>query len=823
MLFMLSRQLRLLPGHIQRPVAPPISTSVISAARRRRLVSGPKSFSSASSQIAYSPDPSVKPETEDCNIATNRETPNIPNRRSNEDSRNPLTNYFLQPRGTQICLTNTDQSIPTREPDHLKFSEHSQTWKLQPWQLDLESDLGHNENIGSKLVDNPHYSQDFTLWRELVLYRQRHYGDTGVIEIWKGLTERCSGIRLPTEGEDADFLWETFVSIGLKHEWMLKELQSHAEFIWKEKGLRWKYFYERVIGTFVKAGNQSKALLWHQALKHTHLDNPEGILCVFKTAMSTGEGLDTFRRLCQLSDGHRIYSFVVPILCKHKSVELALAMHHFLMRRGDFPSSIDDVLPLIQHVQKYSNPQQQSQFLTGLIKSGTLPVGTSIDSFSSHSSQICSATSNTTGTQSSMVKDDLGARLFATKTFTFDLILGGLKMFGVGAIGPLTLQQMALKAVDIAELQYQISQLKEIGISTGNSVFAKAVDYFIARKDHQALYDLIHSDQHPDALESLETQESLFHHFSMSHDWRQANLTLTILSFLSPEDPHCYNIQLRNALKLDDRRLISEILEKMKADRISPSRKTIKWMIWNILPSRRMGTRPILDRPARDAVLRLFGIFQYVIKYGGYIPPESWEAGLKQLIISNRWSELERLCLWLAETYSPHNHTQNSQIPNIRLPPTHPQSPLRIIFSVDFQQAIINCGFLRKPKFNFSGSSTLNPFGPTPDSVALWVCGLILLRRLKEKGVYINTNTVRRVCRTRFAILFGDGPPSKRKSNLLLRKVNPWTLDQLIADANKVWGSSLFSDFTPNIHKLVNPRRRPITSQDHRMQGESKR
>ncbi|EGE05694.1 hypothetical protein TEQG_04702 [Trichophyton equinum CBS 127.97] len=784
MLFMLSRQLRLLPGHIQRPVAPPISTGVISAARRRRIVSGPTSFSSAGSQIAYSPDPSVKPEAEDCNVATNRETSDIPSRRSNEDPRNPLTNYFSQPRGTQTCLINTDQSIPTREPDHLEFSEHSQTWKLQPWQLDLESDLGHSLSIGSKLVDNPHNAQDFSLWRELVLYRQRHYGDTGVIDIWKGLTERCSGIRLPTEGKDADFLWETFVSIGLKHEWILKELQSHAESIWKEKGLRWKYFYECVVGSFVKAGNQPKALLWHQALKHTHLDNPEGILCVFKTAMSTGEGLDIFRRLCQLSDGHRIYSFVVPILCKHKSVGLALAMHYFLMRRGDFPSSIEDVLPLIQHVQKYSNPQQQSHFLTGLIKSGTLPVGTSIDSFSSHSSQICSATSNTTGTQSPMVKDDLGARLFATKTFTFDLILGGLKMFGVGAIGPLTLQQMALKAVDIAELQHQISQLKEIGISTGNSVFAKAVDYFIARKDHQALHDLIHSDQHPDALESLETQESLFHHFSM--------------------------------------RLISEILEKMKADHISPSKKTIKWMIWNILPSRRMGTRPILDRPARDAVLRLFGIFQYVIKYGGYIPPESWEAGLKQLIISNRWSELERLCLWLAETYSPQNHTQNSQIPNIRLPPTHPQSPLRIIFSVDFQQAIINCGFLRKPKFNFSGPSTLNPFGPTPDPVALWVCGLILLRRLKEKGVYINTNTVRRVCRTRLAILFGDGPPSKRKSNLLLRRVNPWTLDQIIADANKVWGSSLFSDFTPNIHKLVNPRRRPITSQDHGMQREGK-
>ncbi|KAK2877775.1 hypothetical protein FQN49_001202 [Arthroderma sp. PD_2] len=819
MLFMLLRQLRLLQLRIQRPVAP-IYTGSVNTSLHRKLVCGPAPFSSIGNQTASIPEGSIEPEVDLCDETSGRETTESGldhSPRLNGEPQNSLSNYFSSPQETQAPAINTNRTTLTQKSESLDFSGPLRKWQLDPQQLELESDVGHNRNIGDKLVDDSRFSRDFTLWRELLLYRQRHYGDDGVIQIWKGLTRRCPGVLLPTEGKLADFLWEGFVAVGLKEDWLLGELQAHAEAIWKDNGARWAFFYERVIGTFVKKGYQSQVLIWHQALKDLHLDSPNGILCVFEPAMSAKGGLEIFRELCQLSTGHRIYASVIPVLWRQNKFQPALVMHDFLMRQGDVPSSIEDVRPLIQYVRKYSTMQQQSHFMAGLINAGTLSPGATLDGYHSKSSHSATATTDTPGTtdaQTPTVKDDLGARLFATKTFTFELILGGLKMFGVKAIGPLTLREMALRAANITELQHYMSELNEIGISTGGSVFAKVVGHLISRKDQRSLQDLIHSDQHPDALESLETQESLLHHYSISHDWRRANLTLTILSFLSHEDPHSYNIQLRNALKLDDKRLIAEILDKMKNKRISPSTKTIKWMVWNMLPSRRIGRRPILDKSSREAVLRLFGIFQYVIKYGGHIPPESWEAGLKQLVISHRWSELERLCLWLAETYSPQNNPPGSEILNTQLSPAHPQSPLRIIFSAQFQKALIVCGFQRKPEFNFSGHPTMNPFSPTPEPVVLWVCGLILLRRLKEKGVYVQTNTVRRECRLRLAMLFGGGPPSKRKSNRHLRRVNPWTLDQIIADADSVWGMPLFSKFGSNKDKLVNPRRRPARARD---------
>ncbi|KAF3483626.1 uncharacterized protein GIQ15_02950 [Arthroderma uncinatum] len=826
MLFMLARQLRLLQVRIQRPVAPTY-IGAVNTPFHRKPVCGPAPFSSTSAQAACIPERSVEHEVDEYDETSGRETTEIGldyNLRLIGEPQNLLSNYFSSPRETQEQSISTDQATPTQKPGPLDPSgRRPQTWQLNPQQLELESDVGHNKNIGSKLVDDARYSRDFTLWKELLLYRQRHYGDDGVIHVWKGLTRRCSGVVLPTEGKVADFLWEAFVAVALKEDWMLRELQAHAETIWNDKGTRWGFFYERVIGAFVRMGNQSQALVWHQALKDPHLDGPKAILCVFENAMATREGLEIFQELCQLTDDHRIYASVIPLLWKQNNIQSALVMHDFLMRRGDVPS-LKDVQPLMLHVEKYSTSQQQSHFISGLIKAGTLPPGATLDDPRWYLSQNKANTADIIDAETPTVKDDFGARLFATKTFTFDLILGGLKVFGVRAIGPLTLREMALRAADITEIQHHLSAMREAGISTGNSVFAKVFDHLISRKDQRSLQDLIHSDQHPDVLESLETQESLLHHYSLSHDWRRANLTLTVLSFLSREDPHSYNVQLRNALKLDDKRLITETLDKMKNKRISPSTKTIKWMIWNMLPSHRIGTRPILDKASREAVLRLFGIFQYVIKYGGHIPPESWKAGLKQLITSHRWSEVERLCLWLAEAYSPKNNLPDSDIKNTQLPASHPQCPLRIIFSAEFQRAIIACGFLRKPEFNFSGAPTMNPYSPTPEPVVLWICGLILLRRLKEKGVHVQTATVQRECRVRLATLFGDGHPSNRKSNLLLRKANPWTLEKIITDAESVWGMPLFSEFGSNMDKLVNPRRRPFKAMDfgHKWQGKGR-
>ncbi|KAK2740637.1 hypothetical protein FQN57_006006 [Myotisia sp. PD_48] len=696
---------------------------------------------------------------------------------------------------------------------------------LNPRWLDIESDIGHLRDSGSKLVDKLSHSNDFSLWRELLLYRQRHYGDIGTIEIWKGLTRRCTSFELPTEGKDADFLWESFVRVGLQQDWLLMEVQSHAKSIWTRCGKRWKPLYQRIVGHFLETGNSTLALVWHQKLKDANLDDPTSILSLLEKAISTKDGLEIFRDICQATDDHRIYSPVITTLWDHSRYDDALTMHTFLLGRGDIPQSIEDVKPLLNYVKNFRTESQRLAFSRQLVDAGLCQPDTAFEIIRSPlPSLVDSEPAASNSTKPKMMKDQFAARLFATKPFSFDLILSGLKMFEVGAIGPQSLRELALRARDLTELEQQFSALKEAEISLGDSVYSRVVEALVARRDAQTLRELLQSDQHPDVLEDVDTQEALLHHYTVSQDWRLARLTRIILSFVSQEDPFTYNIQLRTALRINDREQITAILHKMKQKRISPSRTTLSWMVKNTLPSHRPGKRPILNKASRESLFRLIGIFQYVINYGGYIPPESWQIALKHLVISNRWSELERLVKWLAGAYFPRFDTQSAssvsastrnltKYPAMHLPPSHPQSPLRKIFNADLQKAIISCGFSGVLKADCSKNSIPNPHTPVSGPVILWVRGLILLRELKEKGLHIETGAIQKECRIRLTILFGEGYISKRKSNRRLRETNPWTIERILADMDKAWGLPLFEQFSGDTHRLVNPKQ-PMRPRD---------
>jgi hypothetical protein len=93
-------------------------------------------------------------------------------------------------------------------------------WTLIPENLEYESDVGQLEDTGNRLIDIPHFRNDFALWEELLRYRQRHYGEEGTINIWRGLTVRHTDVLLPVEGERADFFWQSFVNVATGARWL---------------------------------------------------------------------------------------------------------------------------------------------------------------------------------------------------------------------------------------------------------------------------------------------------------------------------------------------------------------------------------------------------------------------------------------------------------------------------------------------------------------------------------------------------------------------------------------------------------------------------
>ncbi|PGH02508.1 hypothetical protein AJ79_07621 [Helicocarpus griseus UAMH5409] len=703
----------------------------------------------------------------------------------------------------------------------------SKNWLSDPQRMKFESDVGHSRDIGSKLVDNPRFADDFELWKNLLLYRKRHDAIDGVMDIWRGLRERGKPVDLPVVGPHALFFWGNLLSVGRKRGQFLEEIHAYASQL-KQSGTMWdeEEYYKSIVVELFKEGRYSQAVQWHERLKDTHITHQnELLLQLFEHATKARSGLRAFRKICRTFEDHQIYSIVVPSLSRARMLADAFAMHNFLVQRNDLPQTFKDVEPLVRHLKRFGSQKEKETFSNvmnhhGLFQNEALMVSLPFGRKDA-TDRDADDTTKVRGEEGEgvIVNEALGARLFATNSFKFGLILEGIRAFGATGIGPQTLRQMALKAGNADVLLDQIESLKREGISIGNSAFSKVVYRLALEGNESVLDELIRSDLHPDVLENVETLEELLTSSSMADDHPRASMLLKVLSLLPTEDPYNYNIMLRNAIHMGDSEGLPRILDEMCEHDVKVSKRSFCLMTERILPPRRAGLQKSRDMQHLDSVLYLIELFQNMVRKGFEIPPIYWKEALKQLGMAADWHDFRKICHWLVHAYSP----IDSKLSNPRsldpilpedpihqiddkllLPAAHPMSPLRQLFSPQFQKAIIAWGFNLEPN---AKERHYNPFSETGEEELIpWLRGHVLLRELKERGVIVQLNTVRKITRQRFAVLFGEYRESSRPKNRMLRYTNPWTLQEILRDIDKVWGFSLFGEMAEqDLEALVNP------------------
>lgn len=706
--------------------------------------------------------------------------------------------------------------------------------EFQSERLEFESDIGHTKEIGSRLVDNPAHQQDFALWEELLRYRQRHYGDKGALAIWEGLISRVDGVQLPVSGKQADFLWEAFVDVGLKREIFMNELVAYAFKLWKDTGKRWHNFHQKVVKGHLERGMVNQAVAWHEKIQHPHLNHPDDILHFLGPAISiatkeTTEHLTVvkaasrrpmapsvraFMDICRSTHGHQIYRPVISSLLQAGLSKEVFAMHTLLTERHDHPQTIEDIQPLFEYamdyapsdvfrrIERYANERFAEFDGQGVV----------------HTREPAPKRNDGTWIEEKPFKDEFGARLFATEAFNFDVILAGLRMFGVTAIGPQSLRELAVRAHGNHDLLDKIRLLQKSNVRVGDSVFSRLVCKLAAENRSIVLSDLLHTDQHPDVLEDVPMQESLLVSYYMARDWRQYQLTLAILAELSADSGELLNIHFRKHVAADELTFALKVVDTMALRRRTLTQDSIIFLIQKCLNARKPGSRPQLMpgiHPSKKARF-VFQILQRVVQLGFSVEANLWIDIIKHVGMANRWEYLREFCLWLSRHY----HSEAK--PNDSIPWTVPSSQqvvkptlipisyahrmLQTIFSRQMQCAIIAWGFQKR----ISGkpqTKAYNPFGLPGDQLVPWVRGLVLLRELEQNGVQLSVRWIRRTCRHRLAVLFGRPRLSSRIINRMLRRENPYSVHQVIYDINRAWGdSSLFGGREHyDLERLVNP------------------
>ncbi|KAI9742578.1 MAG: hypothetical protein M1818_003719 [Claussenomyces sp. TS43310] len=675
-------------------------------------------------------------------------------------------------------------------------------------QIEFESNL--DETIGPlKLVDHPTLCTNAKLWICLMDYRQRRYGQAGVLTIWRAIRSR--GVKIPF-GRNADKLWTSILDLGFKDPSLLQDICRYANELYDTTGRSWPRLYVAIMQHLLVQGDPAEALRWHDRLIDRHPPSTASFSRLAGNVFFYKGDATIFRELYLRSNHRNAYSKIIPILLSRQDFQTALQWHFFLLKLGDLPPSANMVEPLVQYLAVYDHAQAVK--VTNSLVTAGVSFGQAVSANLEKNVKISREMMNIVHGETFNIgvkkyNDRLGARWFATRWVSLDIAINAIHALGVEAIGPLSLHAMALREMEPKIVVGRIEQMKELGISIGDSVFSKALDTFARREDVLNFEALLKNDQHPDAMEDWKLQEALMASYARAEDWAKFRHTLAVRTALTPNaEIEEFNLILRCHATNGDRNAILRTLEDMRDRTIPAKPMTIRYMLQRILGPRRRG-HSLVASATNVADLNLaISILKRLMESNCFVPVTSWKEIIRRLGMMGRLNDLDRLCTWLAAWYEPDSNfrfrssalaypqlpEQGLHLVPSQVPTSHPLHPLRILFPDSLQKAIVEWGFIHAPTRTRAPSSTcrsLLPAAASPPELPPYTRGITLLHRLHKHKVAINASCVRRAIYTRLVILHGPGR-SKRRRNSALASQNVSNLDEMVRHIDGAWGGQVF-------------------------------
>ncbi|PMD21236.1 hypothetical protein NA56DRAFT_572468 [Hyaloscypha hepaticicola] len=646
-------------------------------------------------------------------------------------------------------------------------------------QLEFESNL---DTIPAgnrvRLLDQDGYRKDWKLWACLLEYRKRIYGTSGVITFWNAIQRM--NLHLPTKGILAERFWPEILAVGLHDHVLLEELCGYADKMYDETGEHWSGLSSFVVQHFLVHGQGRDAIRLHNRLFARHPMGANQFSEMCRQVVFKGGDMETLRAIYTQNKHRSSYSRIIPLLCQREDFKSALKWHFFLLKNGDLPSSSKMVEPLVHFLAIYDR-QNAIKVTKSLVDAG-VSFASSIANELQDNTKISREMMNlvhgkTFNVSVKKYNDSLGARWFATRWVSLDAAINAVHALGVQEIGPLSLQAIALRDPDAKAVVLRLNQLRDLGISVGNSLFSRALENFSKNRRYVLLESLLNSDQHPEALEDSDLQEFLLTSYARAKDWTQYRRTLAIRSLASKSpDIERSNIILRWHVTSGSRTAVTEMLADMQIAGTPVTTKSIAHIIRHTLRPRNRGKRPMPIRGMTDAgpgpgndLNMVIAILKRIMRSGSFVPILHWREVLRRLGKIGRFDDLHNLCVELAAWYGP-VATSSAWPPRrfrvpAQVPTSHHLHPLRMLFDVSLQKAIVEWGFIHNLKRRTVPLEDIRqgviPITRTNDLPAI-TSGITLLKQLNHHGVYINGPGVRSAIFNRLITYYGPGRSNQR-------------------------------------------------------------
>lgn len=728
----------------------------------------------------------------------------------------------VQPVVQKVSLTRDDVhsysgSSGSQVRRHIGAERKSESWRscLATFeQYQYESNLESPAIQGPRLVDDPLHSEDWNLWLELICFRKRHHGTKGTMVIYEEMFRR--GFELPTLGTSANQLWDLLIRAGFYDSRLLEEIFTYAVHLRQSTGRVWPGLYYGIVSIALK-NNPDTASSWHLKLRNTFPPSRGDYQKLFKLSLDWGSSAH-LRRLYRDMPLPGMYRTVIWHLCKSQMYDEALKWHDLLFDAKDFPARMTDIKPLLDHLASTRDGRRLESIFIALTEA-KVGVSSAVETFIRRDPAISREIMNRKlgeihGVGPKHLSDSFCARLFATRLFSVNTIISGMRMMAVEAIGPLSLREIAVRDdCDPGAICHHTDGLKNAGISLGDYAFCHLVRSLALENKRGILKSIMDSDLHPDTFADYDLQERLLAQYYEENHLMKIERTLAVLTAGLPlRSLHMVrtNLLLRCNVTLGRREKVSAMLEQMKHMGIPLSARSNRHLRVCWLSRRQVGR----GAGQTQELGILIEASRMTMQSGHFVPIRAWREIMRRLGMAGRLSEFENLTFWLVDWYSSpaakaalskqillSGHGGQALIEgrvSAKHSPIHDRGRfLSTLITTAAQHAIVAWGFQHFMKI----TRDIRRFDQTSKIKDVpriqWEWGLRLLYKLRERGVPIRKSQVARICRHRLNTLFGIGVSNRKINRRARSELRHSTLDSYtervyIRKMEEIWGNDLF-------------------------------
>jgi hypothetical protein len=658
-------------------------------------------------------------------------------------------------------------------------------------------------------------SQTVLAWVDLLHVRERLHGLNGVEATFWDLIH--SKWDLPVHHWSANLLWQKF----LEHPALREHVIAYALDLRARTGRVYPDLYTDMMTLLLRDLNhktQDAVDLHYSFISWRYTINWKALQRLARLAASSNGGISTF---AQLYDHYLnpselgLYEPIIHTLCDRGEWRLAVQWHDKLVANGDMPVDSHNPitylkrarpdLPLVRKLNPASSPA------AGTYRAKSLPSG---NGFLKSATGVLNLKLPSVTANTDPLSDHLCARLFATRSFSVNFIISGLKLFESRVIGPLAMRELFLRAETPTQAKGFINTLREADISIAPSAYSRVVKTFAVEGPFDVLRSLVESDLHPDTLDDPPLQRQLLKMYHDQGDRLGEQRTLAILKLISDDSQEMSARPLRYA---ERRRMVrvgnSTLVNAGQLNRLSvfledrvgkgvlfEDEFAVLWR--GVIRPRVRGKRPDKTRRFDNDLATMTNICLIALQKGHHVPANMLREILKRWGMIGKFDQVIRLCNFLVRNFGQQPETRGrrldrslfskkgaSRLSNVSARP-NAVDYVQEVLGANGVEGIIVWGLKIGLKFaeDVRAGITSKRMGPS-----FLFLGLKMVQLLAKHGLVVETSEVARILQQRLFIIMGLGRAARRRHNILAQELNPYSLEELVFAAERIWtGPSLF-------------------------------